>query len=132
MEYVWIKLPEEDIKPYWEFEAARQHMSHHMYRNSPFETDDKCGNCDGARCDGCEAIVEEAHYSVAIPCDKLEEMLAKVVPDLPEELRRDLVYDDYKSYVEYEGKQYRISWPRKTVYTEDLMKDKVVYPKGEN
>ena len=132
MEYVWIKLPEEDVKPFMEFTPARPHMSHHMYRNSPFETDDKCGNCDGARCEGCECIVEEAHYEAAIPCDKLEEILAKVAPELPEELRKDLIYDDYKSYVVFEDKQYRISWPRKTVYTEDLMNDKINYPSEGN
>ena len=122
METVYIKLPEEDVQPYWEFHQAQQHMSHHMYRNSPFETDYDCGNCDGGSCDNCHAVVEDAHYEVAIPCDKLEEMLAKVAGFLPEDLRRDLVYDDYKSYVVFEDKQYRISWPRKTVYTEDLMK----------
>ncbi len=122
METIWIKLPEEDVKPYMEFTPARSHMSHHMYRNSPFETDDKCGNCDGARCDGCESIIEAAHYEAAIPCDKLEEMLAKVADFLPEKLRKDLVYDDYTSYVDYECKRYRIEWPRKTIYTEDLMK----------
>lgn len=26
----------------------------HMYRNSPYETDSDCGNCDGARCETCQ------------------------------------------------------------------------------
>lgn len=25
----------------------------HMYRNSPYESDSDCGNCNGARCDTC-------------------------------------------------------------------------------
>ena len=31
-------------------------LSGHMYRNSAYETDNSCGNCDGARCDGCHKI----------------------------------------------------------------------------
>ena len=31
----------------------RTEFTGHMYRNSPYETSDSCGNCDGARCDTC-------------------------------------------------------------------------------
>lgn len=30
-----------------------KHLSGHIYRNSPYESDDSCGTCDGARCDSC-------------------------------------------------------------------------------
>jgi hypothetical protein len=30
-----------------------KHLSGHMYRGSAHETDSDCGNCDGARCEGC-------------------------------------------------------------------------------
>ena len=37
-------------------------LSGHVYRNSPFETDDSCGNCDGARCDSCREIYVLTEY----------------------------------------------------------------------
>ena len=37
-------------------------LSGHMYRYSPFETDDSCGNCDGARCDSCREIYVLTEY----------------------------------------------------------------------
>lgn len=30
-----------------------RYYSGHIYRNSPYESDDNCGTCDGARCDTC-------------------------------------------------------------------------------
>lgn len=32
---------------------TRTEFTGHMYRNSPYETCDSCGNCDGARCETC-------------------------------------------------------------------------------
>lgn len=31
-------------------------LTGHMYRGSPHETSNSCGNCDGARCDGCKLV----------------------------------------------------------------------------
>jgi hypothetical protein len=33
-----------------------KHFSGHTYFNSPYETDDDCGTCSGARCDTCKEI----------------------------------------------------------------------------
>ena len=30
-----------------------RYYSAHIYRNSPYESDDNCGTCDGASCDVC-------------------------------------------------------------------------------
>lgn len=42
--------------------AVQMFLSGHMYRNSPYESDNSCGNCNGARCgedDDCEDEEEE-------------------------------------------------------------------------
>ena len=43
---------------YYEIEDDYIHMgielTSHMYRNSPYESCDSCGNCDGARCESCK------------------------------------------------------------------------------
>jgi hypothetical protein len=31
--------------------AIQVFLTGHLYRNSPYETDSSCGNCDGGRCD---------------------------------------------------------------------------------
>jgi hypothetical protein len=51
---------DEDNSYYYEFEDDHIfrsiELTGHMYRNSPHETCDSCGNCDGARCDSCKKI----------------------------------------------------------------------------
>lgn len=116
MKFEYIEIPDNMIKDeWWDEIKGRFHYSGHSHFNSPFETDNSCGNCDGAKCDICKKITEPDHYSAAIPCDELEKILAKVVPELPEELRRDLVYDDCKNYVDYNDTRYRIKWPKKEI-----------------
>lgn len=34
------------------------HYSGHMHSGSPYETDDSCGNCDGARCETCRKVYQ--------------------------------------------------------------------------
>ena len=121
MEFIEIIIPDKYIRnEWWEHHTPQKHLTHHMHYNSPFETDWDCGNCDGARCEGCHEYYDEECFSAAIPCDKLEEILAKedVAGYLPEEAIKDLVYDDMKSYVDYDGKRYRIKWPKKKVISE--------------
>lgn len=40
--------------------------SGHMYFNSPYETDDSCGNCDGAKCEYCKTRWRVTDYSEGI------------------------------------------------------------------
>lgn len=35
-----------------------EHLTGHMYYHSPYETDDDCGNCDGAHCEYCRCFKE--------------------------------------------------------------------------
>lgn len=43
----------------------------HMYRNSPYETDSDCGNCNGARCENC--IIKFVSTETNKVCDTIEE-----------------------------------------------------------
>jgi len=41
------------------FEATEErHLSGHMHHRSPYECDDNCGTCDGARCEYCHEYKE--------------------------------------------------------------------------
>jgi hypothetical protein len=54
----------------WEARWRKQ-LSGHMYLGAAHETDNSCGNCDGARCDTCVdlySVVLERQYPV--PCGK--------------------------------------------------------------
>lgn len=41
--------------------------SGHLWRGSAMETDDSCGNCDGARCDSCRDVFEVFKFSEPKP-----------------------------------------------------------------
>lgn len=111
METKFIEIPEKYIKnEWWDYRPEEFRYSGHMYYNSPFETCDSCGNCDGARCDYCREIKIPEHYEIAIPSDALEDIL-KEITDLPDGCVHELVYDDFKSYTIYNNKVYRICWP---------------------
>jgi hypothetical protein len=46
-----------DYIEHFEFDIHKtSHLTGHMYYMSPYETDDACGNCDGAKCDHCRMI----------------------------------------------------------------------------
>lgn len=36
--------------------------SGHMYLNSPYESDNSCGNCDGAKCERCHEMYRVTEY----------------------------------------------------------------------
>ena len=58
----FMKLPKARTGEMWHY-VSETYYTGHMYRNSPYETDDSCGNCDGARCDTCrDAVREELHF----------------------------------------------------------------------
>lgn len=38
-------------------------LSGHMYYGSPYETDDSCGNCDGAKCERCKERYRVTNFS---------------------------------------------------------------------
>ena len=46
--------------------VLESYMSGHLYRGSLFETDDSCGNCDGARCDSCKEVYVLTEYNKPI------------------------------------------------------------------
>lgn len=95
---------------YWSLTNQRIKYTGHLYRNSPYESDDSCGNCDGARCDTCQKIIIPAGIECSIQCDKLERMLNELGLD------RDVVlfftYDD-SGKMNY--KNYRFKWPTDTM-----------------
>ena len=44
-------------------------LSGHLYRGAPHETDNSCGNCDGARCETCVEIHEVELVRIhMVPC----------------------------------------------------------------
>lgn len=101
---------------YWCLMGERVRYTGHLYRNSPYESDDSCGNCDGARCDTCQKIIIPADIDCSIQCDKLEKMLLEV--GIPKDVASFFTYDDSgKMY--YQG--YYFIWP-----TAQMLKDK--YP----
>lgn len=101
---------------FWAPEGTRQEYSHHMYRNSPYESCDSCGNCNGANCDRCELLTIPGHLEFSVHTDSLYAWLLE--KDVPEDVAGFLAYNDScrKSY-----KDYYLAWP-----TEDMLKEQ--YP----
>lgn len=101
---------------HWRIEGASFEFSHHMYRNSPFETCNSCGNCDGASCDICHKVQIDAHIECSMGSDELYKWLLE--ESVPEDTASDLAYSDYCGYTR---NGYRLVWP-----TEDMLKEQ--YP----
>lgn len=91
---------------YWHHSSEQIHYTGHIYYNSAIECDDNCGTCDGARCDTCKKITVPAGIECCIPCNELEEILVKV--GVPENIIKDMVYDDFYSPVK---SGWELSWP---------------------
>ena len=49
----------------WSLVGGDVHLTGHMHYRSPYEMDDSCGTCDGAKCDYCHKVVDEYHYKMA-------------------------------------------------------------------
>lgn len=97
---------------YWTLKDSSFHYSGHMYRGSPYETSNSCGNCDGARCEVCRKIVTPAHLGFSVSTDILHQWLLE--KNIPEDIASGLAYGDSYSY-----KGYYLVWP-----TEDRLKQK--------
>lgn len=91
---------------YWHHSFEQIHYTGHMYYNSPFESDDNCGTCDGARCDTCKKITIPAGIECGIPTDELKELLIKV--GVPENVAADMAYDDFYSPIK---SGWKLIWP---------------------
>ena len=105
MEINLIDNPEFRKPKYWSFKSGDKYLSHHMYKNSPFETCDSCGNCDGARCDGCKMIYLDDYLEFTFECSEETENIFKENFNLPDDQIYDYMYDDfykncnYKNYI---------------------------------
>ncbi len=51
------------VEEQYVYKELEQYLSGHLYRRSEYESDNSCGNCDGARCDSCELITVVTLYS---------------------------------------------------------------------
>lgn len=94
-----------DTEVQWYRTMQDKHMSGHLYRNSPFETDNSCGNCNGARCETCIAIPDPPHWEASLYSNIYYNALLKA--GLPEDEASGIVYDDF-----YRSKVYRIIFPQ--------------------
>ena len=102
-----IDILEDVLKPeYWEKFGERKHKSHHMYRNSPYESDDSCGNCNGANCHCCKDVIEPETYKFCMYSDKIYELL--IEKGLDKETESYYAYDD--SFNMYHN-GYHLNWP---------------------
>lgn len=45
-------------------------LSEHLYRCSPYESADTCGNCNGAKCDTCHTYYKVTEYSEPVTTDE--------------------------------------------------------------
>lgn len=108
-----------DIRPivggdarYWSMRGETVQYTHHMHYNSPYETDSDCGNCDGARCDGCRKIINPAHLEFSIYTDHLEKAIREATPELTDDEVSDLCYNDYcRNQIYHEGELYELVMP---------------------
>lgn len=57
-------------------------MTGHMHRGSAYESDDSCGNCDGANCDSCKVVfvVGSEWFPTAELAKAAEEVRESILP----------------------------------------------------
>lgn len=94
---------------FWKLECAKGYYSHHLYVNSPHETSDSCGNCDGASCDSCSWVKVPAHFACGIPYDVLFQWL------LEENVPEDNISRLINNHI-IDG--YQLVWPTETMLKE--------------
>ena len=110
MKYIDIRdIVGADIR-FWHVSGERVHYTHHMYYNSPYETDYDCGNCDGGRCDGCRRIVEPSHLEFGIYTNMLEDAVRQAAPELTSGEISDLCYMA-KNTIYHNGEMYELLMP---------------------
>ena len=79
-------------------------------RNNPYETDNDCGNCDGANCDICNERQRGDELEFRITSDELHDILKK--KNLPKEVVDSFAYDDYcNRFYHYNDETYYFVWP---------------------
>lgn len=100
----------------WRMRPETVHYSGHIHYRSPYESDDNCGTCDGARCDYCRKIVDKSELEFSICTDILYNIL--IEEGVPKDIASELAYSDFcgNSY-----KDYVLLWP-----TAEKLKEK--YP----
>lgn len=101
------KVASED---FWSIEGSRTEYSHHIYRNSPFESCDSCGTCDGARCEDCRKIITPAYINFSASSDVLYGWLIEM--NIPKDVAEELVFSDTCGST-YKG--YYLAWPSETM-----------------
>lgn len=99
---------------YWSVESAQKHYSGHLHYRSPYECDDTCATCDGAKCEYCREIIDPAHLEFGIASDELVELLINI--GVPQDCAEEYVYTD--GYYDKNKYGYDIKWP-----TEDDLKE---------
>ena len=90
-----VYLSDELIKnpAFWRMYPQSFYYSGHCHRGSAIETDDSCGNCDGARCDTCRKIIVESHYTFSCYTNLIyADLMAQGIEEC---VAADLAYDDF-------------------------------------
>lgn len=84
---------------FWEKRGESFYYSGHCHRGSAFETDDTCGNCDGANCANCRKVIVESHYNFVCYTDVIYKDL--VSQGIDKEVAADLAYSDWGCRTHY-------------------------------
>ena len=111
MKYIDIKSIIGNDERWWSMTGERKHLTGHMYYNSPFETDDFCGNCNGANCERCREVTDKAHWEFAVGTDSLEKAILEAAPELSIGEASELAYSDYVSSIVHNGETYKVEYP---------------------
>lgn len=98
---------------WWDINGASSYLSQHMYRNSPFESSDSCGNCDGAACDDCHRVTVPGHMEFSVYSDTLHDWLKEA--GVPKDVASELAYSDTCGYT---CKEYHLVWPNERMLKE--------------
>lgn len=101
-----------DNKDRWDYYGDFSY-SGHVHYGSPFESDNDCGTCDGAKCDCCHKVHHEPTFLI-ISYNWLEDEIQKAgfSKEVAEAASSELS-DDFGSwpYFECDGKKYRVELP---------------------
>lgn len=97
----------------WKVKGSSFEYSNHMYRNSPYESANSCGNCNGSGCDTCYKIVTPSHLEFSVPSDTLYTWILET--GVPEDIASSLAYSDSCNNT---CKGYRLIWPNASMLKE--------------
>ena len=90
-----VNLSDELVRnpAFWRKTPRSFYYSGHCHRGSAIETDDSCGNCDGARCESCKKVIIEPHYSFSCYSEVIHTDLLSQSYDA--DIASDLAYNDF-------------------------------------